>query len=331
MTTFRVLLFAAGLLVASPAAALSFLVFGDMPYGAPWPEGGRYKTDFDFLKTVLAPAVRDDPTVDFVINYGDIGRPEYACSDDWLRGQQTFWRDEIGKPVFYTPGDNDWTDCDRAVVPAPVSELARLDAIRQVMFAASPVSDDGWHYRQQASFPENAIWRRQQVQFATLHVVGTNDGRGQILRDAAATARARVDRRQQAARKWLAEAVTEAKAAGAGALVVAMQADPFRGWGTAPCNTALPEKCDAFVELRAAFVEAAAALGRPMLVVHGDTADYCLDRPFGAGAPAGLWRLNGPGDFRVVDAVRVTVDVDAAVPFQVAGLSTGPLTSAPCP
>lgn len=332
MTAIRILLFTIVCLCAAPAAALTFLVHGDMPYGAPWPEGGRYKTDFDFMKSVMAPAVRDDPSIAFVIHYGDSGRPVYACSDDWLRGQQTFWRNELVKPVFFTPGDNDWTDCDREVIPAPGSELERLAAVRRVLFARRSTLAENWHYRRQSLYPENALWRRGGVQFATLHVVGTNDGRGQIRRDIAAIARARVTARQAAVRDWLSAAVEEAKASDAVALVVAMQADPFKGWGTVACSDAMPEKCDAFLELRAALVAAAKALGRPMLVVHGDTAPYCLDRPFGDDAPAALWRLNGPGDFRVIDAAKVTIQADSVeLPFRVEGLRTGPLPNAPCP
>lgn len=332
MTVVRVLLLALACLSATPAAALTFLVHGDMPYGAPWPGGGKFKSDFDFLKTALAPALRDDTDIDFVIHYGDSGRPVYSCSDDWLRGQQTFWRNELVKPVFFTPGDNDWTDCDRALVPAPGSELERLAAIRRVLFGQRSGLGEDWHLRHQPSYPENALWRRDSVQFATLHVVGTNDGRGEILRDIAAIARARVDARQAAVRDWLTASVEEARSAGASALVVAMQADPFKGWGTVACSNAVPETCDAFLELRAAFVAAAKTFGRPMLVVHGDTSPYCLDRPFGADAPATLWRLNGPGDFSVIDASKVTVQADnAALPFRVEGLMTGPLPEAPCP
>ena len=185
-------------------------------------------------------------------------------------------------------------------------------------------------FDQQPGFPENAMWRRQDVQFVTLHVVGTNDGLGQIQLDDPLVARQQVARRQRAVRDWLATAAAAAKEAGAAALVVAMQADPFRGWGKESCRVKGPETCDAFAELRTAIVATARDLDRPMLVVHGDTAAYCLDQPFGADAPAGLWRLNGPGDFKVIDGARVTTSPGSAVPFQVTGLLTGPLAPGAC-
>ena len=315
---------------ANSAAALTFMVFGDMPYAAPWVVDGQTRSDFDFLTDVLAPAVRDDETIDFAINVGDIGRPEFACNDDWLRDQRAFWLRELGKPVFYTPGDHDWTDCDRDTVPVPSSEMQRLRSLRLIMFGQPPALDGGWHYAQQPGFPENAMWRRQDVQFVTLHVVGTNDGLGQIQLDDPLVARQQVARRQRAVRDWLATAAAAAKEAGAAALVVAMQADPFRGWGKESCRVKGPETCDAFAELRTAIVATARDLDRPMLVVHGDTAAYCLDQPFGADAPAGLWRLNGPGDFKVIDGARVTTSPGSAVPFQVTGLLTGPLAPGAC-
>jgi hypothetical protein len=46
-----------------------------------------------------------------------------------LEKSQTFWKNEIVKPVFYTPGDNDWTDCDRENLKVRQSELERLNAM----------------------------------------------------------------------------------------------------------------------------------------------------------------------------------------------------------
>ena len=63
-------------------------------------------------------------------------------------------------------------------------------------------------------------------------------------------------------------------------------------------------------------------LGKPVLLLHGDTNAYCLDQPFETAS--NLWRLNAPGDFKHLDASRVEVFPDnPSKPFQAVGLLSG--------
>ena len=69
--------------------------------------------------------------------------------------------------------------------------------------------------------------------------------------------------------------------------------------------------------------ERADRFDKSVLLVHGSTGNYCLDPGFGGWRAPKLWRLNGPGDFVVIDAAGVRFDAADVSPFRVRGLSTG--------
>ena len=73
--------------------------------------------------------------------------------------------------------------------------------------------------------------------------------------------------------------------------------------------------------------------GKPVLLVHGDTNPYCLDRDFGGEATGNLWRLNAIGDFyKPTDATLVTVDPDdPEAPFSAKGLVGNAEPAESCP
>jgi hypothetical protein len=310
------------------ARPVQFVVYGDMPYGVTMPDG---RSDTQVLTDDIAPAIRHREDIPFVIHVGDLGRPEDVCTDAQLESFKTFWAAAFRQPVFYTPGDNDWTDCDRPQVPVPTSELARLAAVRRMFFSQPPVRDPSWHYATQPDQPENARWWYAGVLFVTVHMVGTDNGRKEILRDDQAQAVALANERDAANRRWLDQAFTLATQREAAAVVIATQVDPFGP----------PEgQADAFTRCMqrpayAAFCEhiltRSATLGKPVLLIHGDTNAYCLDQPFPLAQAPRLWRLNTPGDFDVIDAAVVSIDsVRSPSPFAVTGVLSGQAAPQEC-
>ncbi len=346
---------------ASPETALSpvitFAAYGDMPYGVTLPDG---RTDGQVLTEDIAPAIRQRDDIPFVIHVGDLGRPNEACSDDWLRNTQAFWQTELIKPVFYTPGDNDWTDCDRQALPTPQPETERLQALRSLFFSApQTVSPEWqlqeiqrilanpapqpieqieaiqeilaitpatfareWRYETQASLPENAIWWRNGVLFVTQHIVGTNNGRTEILLDDPVQAIQLVDERDAQNQIWLRRAFELAKASDTLAIVVTAQVDPF---GPAIAQETTLSRClgnPAYASFCSQLQTLASDLPKPVLFLHGDTNAYCLDQPFGG--PSNLWRLNAPGDYSYIDAAVIAVyPTNPSKPFAVTGLLSG--------
>lgn len=301
-------LIVAALLLAGPVAAAElfhFVAIGDMPYS---------EREARILAEEIAPAIARGG-FPFVVHVGDIKGGGEACSDNRLAAAGREMQSLHPGPVFYTPGDNEWTDCDREGLDGRFAELDRLALVRRLFFAGLPGLAAEWGYARQPGFPENARWRHKAVQFVTLHVVGTNNGRIKILMDDPAVAFAEVERRDAANAAWLGAAFAAAAASGAAALVVAMQADPTRIDWEAPCSPALRDRCDAYAVLREQLVVASARFGRPVLLVHGDTAPYCLDRVFGGNRAPMLWRLNNAGD-GIAEATVVTVQPgDRAAPF----------------
>lgn len=291
---------ACGTVAAAAAEPVRFVVIGDLPYSA-----DQYRT----LETELRPGIAKGG-FPFVVHVGDFKGGGVPCSDEGLERAYRQIMSLIPERVFYTPGDNDWTDCDRGKLNAPIWELKRLDRLREVFYSKSPAVPEGWHYRRQEDYPENAMWRFGGIQFATLHVVGTNNGRVEIELDDKSTALDAVDARDAANARWLDSAFASAVTSAASALVVAMQADITKvGWDR-KCSRKHRAKCDGFASVRDQLIVASAAFRKPVLLVHGDTGRYCIDRDFGGDAAPNLWRLNSAGDW-IVDATVIEFDPSA--------------------
>ena len=312
--------------LAAPAAAaepLSFIALGDLPYPDDRAPPEKKFWQHGLFTKKLAPAIRA-AAAPFVVHLGDFKGGGESCDDALIAKR----RDEImglhDGPVFYTPGDNDWTDCDRAFLERPMSELERLSHLREQFFATPPRLGDDWAYARQPNYPENARWRQGEVFFATLHLVGTNNGRAEVLRDDVELAWARVEAREHANRLWLDALFDVAGKAEAKAVVIATQVDLAEPDAGGPCTLTNRAHCAAFAGVRAQLVARAADFGEPVLLMHGDTFPYCLDKGFGGRAAPKLWRLNAAGDFKVIDAVRVTVDPEnAGTPFAMETLLEG--------
>ncbi|MFM5980133.1 MAG: hypothetical protein ACKO9I_06220 [Sphaerospermopsis kisseleviana] len=289
------------------------------------------RTDEQVLIEDIAPKFRENDDIPFVIHLGDLGRPQEACSDAWLEKSQTFWKNEIVKPVFYTPGDNDWTDCDRENLKVRQSELERLNAIRRVLFSQPKSVNPEWRYEQQSSLPENETWFYKGVRFVTQHIVSTDNGRTEIFLDDPQTVEKLTDARDKENEIWLDHAFDLAKNSDTSAIVVATQLDPFAPDGStgdvySRClnNHAYKGFCEQLETL-------AAKLDKPVLLLHGDTNAYCFDQPFPVAKTPKLWRLNAPGDFKVIDASLISFDpTSSAQPFKVTGLLSGQVPPQVC-
>lgn len=300
-------------LLLSHEKTTRFVVIGDMPY-----------TDAEYALLeqpggALAKAIRaTDPPV--LIHLGDFKRGRLSCSDELLQDHYRQIAFLNPHKTVYTPGDNDWTDCDRFTLSVRYDELERLSFLRQLFF-----HQDQWQLTKhipglvrQSGFVENARWRIGPVIFATLHIPGTNNGRKEILRSNLDEALNEADFRDQSNKQWLSQLFAEAEAAQA--VVIAFQADIFDFDHDKPaCTPDNRTDCDGYRMLRDEIKRHSAQFKKPVLVVHGDTPAYCLLQPY-AVIP-NLWRLNAPGDYKYIDASQVVFDPDNNdMPFRVTGL-----------
>ena len=298
--------------IAQSTARFSFLAISDVPYTA--------REDYT-LSQRTRPAIMPS-NLPFVLFLGDFKNAKIPCSAFLM----TKRRDQIlglhpGR-VFYTPGDNDWTDCDRRQIRQRFSELNRLDLLRRLFYTAPMELPPEWLYERQSLFPENMRWVYNNVLFATLHLVSTNNGRDEILLDDKDLALTLVDARDRANLLWLDRAFTEALKVGADAVVIATQADVTRHKNNRPCTLKVRQKCNAFATITLRLRHLSAKYRKPVLLIHGDTNPYCLDKTFGGTAAPNLWRFNSTGDYSFVDAAKITVDPsNVSAPFSFTSLT----------
>ncbi|XCN73901.1 MAG: hypothetical protein Q3M24_03855 [Candidatus Electrothrix aestuarii] len=283
---------------------IQFIAIGDTPYSADEEQQLRQEV----TKAIQA---ANPP---FLVLHGDLQGGGESCSDALLAKRKELFFSLLPGRVFYTPGDNEWADCDRSFLDAPVSELGRLDSIRRVFFTDPPTLPEDWQYARQPNFPENARWLYDGIFFMTVHLVSTNNGRVDIQLDDIEAALALVEARDQANRVWMQKSFAAALKTGAKAMVVITQADVTSPEAAGPCTATNRMNCDAFLNFRENLVRNARRFAnwgekpRPVLLLHGDTTPFCMDKNFGGTKAPNLWRLNAWGDFKVpADATLVTV------------------------
>ncbi len=313
----------------SEDGAFSFIVIGDTPYGPP-------------DEVMLAQALTKIHTgaYPFIIHVGDFKGGGAVCTDAVEDRLEALIAALAPTPVFYTPGDNDWTDCDRFKDPdtaVRASELDRLEGLRARFFSVPLTAPAALQARRQETQPENAAWRYGGVQFATLHIVGTNNARDWVVGDPLERATEAADARDAGNLAWLSKIFAAAKTSGARAVVIAMQAD-MTDIEDKPEDVMCKDvaanadhPCDGFIDLRTAIKDAAHSFNGPVLVIHGDTAPFTLGQSFAGEEVENLWRLNAAGDagigrtgltYGTRDVTIVTINPPADKPFSARGLIT---------
>ena len=299
-------------------ADVDFVAFGDMPYNA---------EQVTMMKSLAqAPALAG---VSFALFYGDTKSGGARCTLEELAGNKKLIEGIVDVPLFFTPGDNDWTDCDRK----GDDELKILDQVLMPLYfakdarpEADPRAKPEWNITRQGGQLENARWSEGGVTFATFHIVATGNGREEIKIGDKAMNYARVDARDAANLTWLAESFRAANEAGSEAFVLAMHTDPTKVPDGLPvCSQTVHTGCDPYKPFLDALAEKATAFGKPVLVIHGDTSPYCEQKEF-LGVP-NMQRLNGTGDY-VPGVTRVRY-AEGTFSFTVVGHNRAPEASCP--
>jgi len=270
---------------ATQSTRFEFGVIGDVPYLLD--EEAR-------VAAAIANMNRSD--LAFVVHLGDIqadprtpsGSP--TCTDASLQRRKELF-DASRHPFILTPGDNDWTDChlikDRMVDP-----LERLARLRAVFFpSADSLGQRKMTLMVQAAEPkhakyvENRLWTHAGVLFVTVHIVGSNNNRGRTPEmDAEYT------ERNAANLTWLAQAFERAQREQAQAIVIFTQANPqFETTWSArqvrlylyglPVNIPQPRRPTGFDDFLAALEREVVAYPQPVVLIHGDTHIFRVDKP----------------------------------------------------
>ena len=143
----------------------SFIVIGDTPYN---------EEDKAMLKSAVKKI--DEIKPPFIIHVGDTQSGGETCGAALDERFAKLITDLAPAPVYYTPGDNEWTDCDRQTIDdtgVRFSEIGRLNTIRDKFFAKPPAHSQNMSYAQLYAQPENASWLYNNIRFMTLNVPGT--------------------------------------------------------------------------------------------------------------------------------------------------------------
>jgi hypothetical protein len=258
------------------AAGYSIGLWGDLPYN-------------DAQKTVGVPNLITDMNsqrLAFTVHDGDLKAGSGPCPDSLYTDAKARFN-TLEAPAIFTPGDNDWTDCDRN---PGVSSAERLDFERKVFFS-TPFSMGQEQLRQEvqaAPYVENRRWSVGRVTYATLNVQGSCNNLCDASPDPSEWAA-----RNAADIAWLKETFAKAKAQDAAAVMLVFQADP--GWDNSDATRAptrdprtLAENDvdkkgqpipDGYQEFLTALRDETVAFGKPVVAVHGDSHYFRVDKP----------------------------------------------------
>lgn len=268
-----------------------------MPYYLP-EDYGRFDNVIDVVNA-------ENPS--FTVHVGDTKSGASPCSDESVeRTWNSFAKFE--HPLIYTPGDNEWTDCNRGAAGS-MDPLERLAVIRQRFFSDQSTLGGGSGIKltvQSADpkwikFSENRMWQYGGLIFATIHIVGSHNNNQEDVPGA----KAEFLERDAANQAWLAKVFDEAKSADAPGLAVFIHANPFGELGSKKWGSGFERF---LVQLRYLTI----AFGKPVLIVHGDTHYFRVDKPLmhketSRDSVENLTRLEVFGA-RNMHAVRVDVD-----------------------
>ncbi len=292
---------------SAASRAFAFALIGDLPYG---------ERDESSLSAMLAD-IDADP-VRFVLHIGDIKASSEPCSDA-LYERRAALLARSAHPLVLLPGDNEWTDCHRRQA-GRFDPIERLGALRSRFWATpAPLGRSGDAARAALAFerqpgqPENVRWRIGGVRFVATQVFGSNNGRSGYD-----GARAEFDVRSARNRRWLADTLRIAKRERADALVIAFHAEP--DWQ--------PRASSGFADWIAVLRETAEAFTRPILLLHGDSHRFKVDRPLldaHGDAYGHVMRVESFGWPFTASWVRIAYDPDSPERFHVSTREvTGP-------
>lgn len=240
--------------------------------------------------------------VDFSVHAGDIKAGGTRC-DAPVYEQFEAFLNSLRAPAMYTPGDNEWTDCDRPSAGAYDSE-ERLQYIRANLFDR-PTSHGQRRMRlavQEPPYVENRRWSLGGVVYATLHVVGSDNNLGDVAPDPVEWAA-----RDAATNEWLRETFDRARRDRAAGVLLVIQAnpgfdesDPTRAPVRDPRTLlAASGQPDGFTNFLRVLREETIDFRKPVVLVHGDSHYFRIDKPLQDEQGRRLenfTRLEPPGD-----------------------------------
>jgi hypothetical protein len=270
-------------------------LWGDMPYSDAQALVGVPNLIADMNAKRLKFTVHDG---DLKGGNGTAGSVTPTTCSDALYVQALGFFNSLKAPAIFTPGDNDWTDCDRAS-NGSFSSRERLDHERAVFFGTHHSLGQHRLRQEVQATPlclgvngptpcvENRRWTVGGVTYVTLNVQGSCNNLCDTAPDPAEYAA-----RNAANIAWLTETFRHAAARQSAAVMIIAQANP--GWDLSDGTRAplrdpktLVEKTttgadaspDGYVDYLRVLRDEVIAFRKPVAYVHGDSHYHRVDKP----------------------------------------------------
>ncbi len=273
----------AGATASAQDAPYAIALWGDMPYAK--------ADDAPHIPALIADMNASD--IAFSLYDGDIKDGSSQCTDDIYDAAIAMF-DSLNKPVFYIPGDNEWTDCHRTN-NGGYDNLERLGYLRKVMFSTpDSLGMETMTPERQGKpgekFVENMRISKGGAMFVGLNIPGSNNNK--VNDDAACTKKSERTAEQCAADNaeyaerdaaniaWLKESFDKARANGDKGVMIVFQGDP--GFDVPETEdddeSRLPDH-DGYAAFLDALAEQASGYDGQVVIVHGDTHYFKIDKP----------------------------------------------------
>ncbi len=293
-------------------------LFGDMPYNA--------------LGRAQYPALLADINahhVAFSVFDGDLkAGGDGPCSDSLYTNAIANFN-TLDRPIVWVPGDNDWTDCWGRYGPSslPYSDPLERLAYERLLFDATDQSlgkktltltrqsDEGGLY---SLYSENVRWKLGPVVYIGLNVQGSNDNYPYAGVDGETRSQAQIDvqRAEEIARKaadiqWLHEGFAYATSVHAKGVMIVWQGDPNFNNEQHLADT---RSYDAFADYVKALTDDTLAFPGQVLLVHGDSHYFKMDKPLNAPSGGVLANFTRVETFGARNTHWATARIDADAP-----------------
>jgi hypothetical protein len=278
-----------GLAAAAQEAAqqdsgFEFAIIGDLPYSA------QEEAKFPELVAAI-----NRTNVTFVVHTGDFKSGSSPCSDALFSQRRELFQ-TFKHPLLYIFGDNEWTDCHRSGSD-PLERLAKLRelfaqgniSLGQASLSLSRQSDTPRF----SKFRENIRWRVGRIVFVGFNMPGSNNNYPTKRRGKATVGNMEeYIERNTANLTWMRESFAVATQDGSPGVMLFIQGNPFP---FSPNGSPL----NGFEEFLVALEREALKFAKPVVLAHGDSHYFRVDKPLPRPDLAGYRRQ------RIVNFTRV--------------------------
>ena len=286
-------------------------VIGDVPYGV-----SPTDTSQSLANPGLITALNADADAEVVIHVGDIHSGKQFCTEAYDNQIANDWK-ALKKPIVYTPGDNEWTDCHKAgegggtwnaakgavdfVTDASGNKVdyqggdpvANLALVRQIFFTQpgkdftgkmdlhTQARENDPAFPADSAYVENTWFVKNNVMFVTINVPGGSNNDNDVWYGAptmSAAQSSEVSARSAADKRWLDAAMKKAIADNLVAIVIVLQSDMWDLDGKAPAHLTEYKQ---FTDIIAANAK---TFANPVLLLNGDSHIFRSDNPMVANA-----------------------------------------------